>query len=369
MCERLRQKNCIESPFAQWPVRPSTATGGARKPPPTRMASVTSLRKLLDAIIGDNGSTRSKFIDGTTLSCLSTVTLGQPFEVWKTRMGRHRLESTSQAFWKIMRAGGVRAFYVGTGPKLVESATKGGVLLVAKDAVERSLKKAGVASTTAAAFIGGAFGGIAQTVVMGPCTFLVTALVLSNNKHDSASSVMRRTWTEKGLRGFYPGGSAIAARQASNWASRVGFTEAVRSRIASVVHGDPRHRLSISEECWAGILGGVLSCWNHPFEVARIEMQARALHGEEHKSMLAVLRGVHAEHGVRGLFQGLLPRMGTNVWLTLFMLSGANIVKQLREGSELKAKEVEEKAKRLARRTMTGTVMVGSSLGKSVQCE
>ena len=35
-------------------------------------------------------------------------------------------------------------------------------------------------------------------------------------------------WREEGLAGFYPGGSAIAARQASNWASRVGFTEAVR---------------------------------------------------------------------------------------------------------------------------------------------
>lgn len=41
------------------------------------MASVTSLRKLLDAIIGEDGSARSKFVDGTTLSILSTLTLGQ----------------------------------------------------------------------------------------------------------------------------------------------------------------------------------------------------------------------------------------------------------------------------------------------------
>jgi hypothetical protein len=318
------------------------------------MASIISLRKPLHAILDDNGSTRRKFIDGITLSCLSTITLGQPFEVWKTRMGRQRAETTAQAFWQIMRSGGVRAFYKGTGPKLVESATKGGVLLVTKDAMETSLEKAGAASTTAA-FVGGAFGGVTQTIVMGPCTFLVTALVLGNNKHDTASSVMWRTWLTKGLAGFYPGGSAIAARQASNWASRAGFTEAVRMRIARVVHGDAKARLSISEECAAGIIGGVLSCWNHPFEVARIEMQARALHGEQHQSMLQVLRSVHAEHGLQGLFQGLLPRMGTNVWLTLFMLSGANIVMKQTpgEGTDQRAKAVE--------RTMTGrTIVVGN---------
>ena len=93
-------------------------------------------------------------------------------------------------------------------------------------------------------------------------------------------------------------------------------------------------------------------------EVARIEMQARALHGQSHLSIAQVLTAVHAEHGVRGLFQGLLPRMGTNVWLTLFMISGANIVRELREGSEQKA----IKAKQLARRSMSGTVLVGSRL-------
>ena len=313
------------------------------------MASLTTLPKLLTTIIGDNRSARSKFIDGTTLSCLSTVTLGQPFEVWKTRMGRHRMETTAQSFWQVMRSGGVRAFYVGIGPKLVESATKGGVLLVAKDAMEHSLKQAGVEST-AAAFVGGACGGVAQTVVMGPCTFLVTALVLGKDQHQSASSVMRQTWSTKGLAGFYPGSSAIAARQASNWASRVGFTEAVRARIARVAHGDANARLTISEECCAGIVGGVLSCWNHPVEVARIEMQARALNGEAQMSMTTVLRAVYAEHGMRGLFQGLLPRVGTNVWLSLFMLSGANIVRQLREGSE-------HTAQQLASRQMVGTAV------------
>jgi len=258
------------------------------------------------------------------------MTLGQPFEVWKTRMGRHRGESTAESFQYIFRTGGVRAFYRGLGPKIVESLTKGGILLVAKDAIQDNLQKCG-ASPTMAGFVGGAGGGVAQTVVMGPCTFLVTAMVLAKDDSTTVAGTIRKTWAERGVRGFYPGGSAIAARQASNWASRVGFTEVIRQRIATLVYGDPRARLSMREEALAGIFGGVLSCWNHPFEVARIEMQARSIAGEAPLSMWRVLTTVHAEHGLRGLFQGILPRMGLNINLTLFMVSGSNIMRCLRE--------------------------------------
>lgn len=208
--------------------------------------------------------------------------------------------------------------------------------------------------------MGGAGGGIAQTVVLGPCTFLVTAMVLSQDASASVSGVAAKTWRERGLGGFYPGGSAIAARQASNWASRVGFTEAVRDAIAPPPPGGAaRRRLSVPEEAAAGVAGGVLSCWNHPFEVARIEMQARALGGEPPRSMLAVLRDVHAEAGVRGLFQGLLPRMGLNVWLTLFMVSGSHLTKQLREQT---AERVSESAERVSEGARLARALTGRTL-------
>jgi hypothetical protein len=35
-------------------------------------------------------------------------------------------------------------------------------------------------------------------------------------------------------------------------------------------------KLSKGEEAMSGIIGGTMACWNHPFEVARIEMQSRA---------------------------------------------------------------------------------------------
>jgi hypothetical protein len=92
------------------------------------------------------------------------------------------------------------------------------------------------------------------------------------------------------VQGFYPGGTAIAFRQATNWASRQGFTEAVRERMKVWRYGDSKAKLSVSEEALSGIVvvqkdpktvaltsghpTGTLACWNHPFEVARIEMQA-----------------------------------------------------------------------------------------------
>jgi len=40
-----------------------------------------------------------------------------------------------------------------------------------------------------------------------------------------------------------------------------------------------------------------------------------------------VFKQVLAEHGVPGLFKGVVPRILLGIWQTLFMISFANIVK------------------------------------------
>lgn len=75
-------------------------------------------------------------------------------------------------------------------------------------------------------------------------------------------------------------------------------------------------------------MGGTLSCWNHPFEVARIERQAQAAAGQTPLGMVDVWRQVVKENGFRGLFQGVLPRLGLGVWQTLFMVPGATVVRE-----------------------------------------
>eukprot|EP00047_Mylnosiga_fluctuans_P004293 m.233699 g.233699 ORF g.233699 m.233699 type:complete len:293 (-) comp12553_c0_seq1:162-1040(-) len=275
-----------------------------------------------------------KFTDarnGAILQCAEAATLGMPLEVWKTRMGRHRNETTVQAFKNVYRrAGGgfagVSAFWAGTSAKMVESASKGAVLMFSKELIKDSCLAVGL-GVTAAGFIAGAGGGICQTTVMGPCTFLVTAMV-NGDRSIGLNTRIAHTYRTQGLLGFYPGGVAIAWRQATNWASRQGFTDAARQLIAKHSHGDAKAALSVREEVMAGIMGGAISCWNHPFEVARIEAQSRAVAGEPKLGMLAILRHVVQQEGPAGLFKGVIPRIGLGIWQTLFMVTGANLIRE-----------------------------------------
>lgn len=68
--------------------------------------------------------------NGAILQCVEAATLGMPFEVWKTRMGRFRNEGNVMAFRNVYLSSGgglkgVSAFWAGITPKMIESASKG----------------------------------------------------------------------------------------------------------------------------------------------------------------------------------------------------------------------------------------------------
>ena len=62
--------------------------------------------------------------------------------------------------------------------------------------------------------------------------------------------------------------------------------------------GDRKAKLTKPEEVMSGVIGGFLACWNHPFEVARIEMQARGAFGEKALSLSGVLGMIYRERGI-----------------------------------------------------------------------
>jgi len=260
---------------------------------------------------------------GGGLQCLEAASLGMPFEVWKTRMGKFRNEGTIEAFKNVYKRGGVGGFWQGVGPKMVESMTKGGILLFAKEGIMNVVKPMDLGPTLTGV-IGGAGAGVAQTSVMGPCTFVVTAVV-TGGKDVSVMKTVSATWAEKGLKGFYPGASAIAARQASNWAMRQGFTEFVRDKM---MKGLGTEKLSMPQEALCGAVGGTMATCNQPFEVSRIAMQSAAFEGKAKLSLPATLGMIVKEQGPAGLFAGIVPRICLGIWQTIFMVTVPKILKE-----------------------------------------
>lgn len=103
---------------------------------------------------------------GAVLQMVEAATLGMPFEVWKTRLGRYRNEGTFEAFGNVYRSAGggmkgITAYWKGLGPKLVESASKGAVLLYSKEVIKDACLAAG-SSPFVAGLAGGAGGGVSQ---------------------------------------------------------------------------------------------------------------------------------------------------------------------------------------------------------------
>ena len=259
-------------------------------------------------------------VKGGVLQCLEAATLGLPFEVWKTHMGTYRNESTMQAFKSVYSRGGLKAFWKGWEPKMVESFLKGGILLFSKDAIIRATKGFGLGEVSSG-LIGGFGGGVAQVVIMGPCTYLVTAAVTSD-KSVSIIGHIKKTVATQGISGFYAGGVALILRQGTNWASRQGLTDFVRAQFKKRYDGNPKDvQLTVVEETMSGVVGGFLSTWNQPFEVMRIDAQARSAKGLPALGFVQTVKNIVTENGLLGLYQGVVPRAGICIWQTLCMVS------------------------------------------------
>lgn len=204
---------------------------------------------------------------------------------------------------------------------MAEGLFSGSVLLAAKESIHTVLseyaspmlsKNVGLSLPPSfVGFLAGAGGGAAQALVMGPTSLIVTACVAASNENEdvSALEVVQRIIKEKGVLGLYRGSPAVAMRQATNWASRQGFTEFARPRIPIA---------GVVGELMAGCIGGTLSAWNTPFEVARIESQSQL--DKEQKSLVTTMCDIANERGVEGLYVGLFPRACQACYQTLFLV-------------------------------------------------
>lgn len=270
------------------------------------------------------------------LKCLADLTGGLPLEVWKSSVVLENIQSPSPrssitVLRSILQDQGIPSLWSGLTPRMIEGIFSGGVLLSSKQLIHTLLtdyispivlKRAGFTiPPSAIGFASGAGGGMAQALVMGPTSLFVTACVSArrNGESKSAFRVAQDAVREGGILGLYRGAPAVAWRQATNWASRQGFTEWIRPRIP--IEG-------VAGELLSGCCGGILSSWNTPFEVARISSQSNMMNtkscdderNQGDKSLLTIINGIVQERGVGGLYVGLVPRAAQACYQTLFLV-------------------------------------------------
>ncbi|KAG0681400.1 Mitochondrial DNA replication protein yhm2 [Pichia californica] len=279
--------------------------------------------------------TFSNLLLGAGLNLAEVSSLGQPLEVTKTTMAAHRDFGLIQAVKHIWKRGGVLGFYQGLIPwAWFEASTKGAVLLAVMTEGEYQFRVLG-ASPFISGIGGGMLGGLSQAyLTMGFCTCMKTVEITrsksTNSVPKSTFTVFKEIYQKEGIRGINKGVNAVAMRQCTNWGSRFGLARLAEDWIKTFTNKGKDEKLNAYEKILSSIIGGGLSAWNQPFEVARVEMQSRVNDPNRPKNLnvLSTLKYVYNTNGIKGLYKGVTPRIGLGVWQTIFMVSLGDYAKE-----------------------------------------
>ncbi|KAI0096526.1 mitochondrial carrier [Daldinia grandis] len=278
----------------------------------------------------------SNLLLGAGLNLFEVTTLGQPLEVCKTHLAANRGDSFASALRSIWNRGGVFGFYQGLIPwAWIEASTKGAVLLFVASEAEYYARVAG-ASDFGSGIIGGVTGGVAQAyATMGFCTCMKTVeitqhkLAASGVKPPSTFETFMGIYRKEGIRGINRGVNAVAIRQMTNWGSRFGLSRLAEQGIRRITHKESGEKLTALEKITASALGGGLSAWNQPIEVIRVEMQSKKEDPNRPKKMTVgnTFKYIYESNGLKGLYRGVMPRIGLGVWQTVCMVAMGDMAK------------------------------------------
>lgn len=272
----------------------------------------------------------SNLLLGAGLNLFEVTSLGQPLEVVKTTMAAHRGDSFSAAIARIWSRGGLLGFWQGLIPwAWIEGSTKGASLLFTATEAEYFAKRYLHANALVSGITAGMVGGIAQAYLsVGFCTCMKTAEITRHKqaaagvKPPSTMAVFLDIYRREGIRGINRGVNAVAVRQCTNWGSRYGLSRLAEDWIRKARGYDGERKLSAVDKVIASALGGGLSTWNQPIEVARIEMQSRTNDPNRPKNLtaLSAIKYVYQQNGLKGLYRGVTPRIGLGCWQTVCMV-------------------------------------------------
>ncbi|EEB05271.2 tricarboxylic acid transporter [Schizosaccharomyces japonicus yFS275] len=275
----------------------------------------------------------SNLLLGAGLNLFEASSLGHPLEVTKVQMASHRNQNMAAAMRSIMSRGGILGFYQGLIPwAWIEASTKGAVLLFTAAELEYRFRSMGLDPAVAGA-LAGMGGGIAQAyATMGFCTCMKTAEVTRAKQAaagvpvPSTFRVFLDLYKKEGIRGINRGVNAVALRQCTNWGSRFALSRFLERPIRWLTSRNADDPLTTPQRFAASCLGGALSCWNQPIEVARIEMQSM-VKGSSQLGLLGTMKFIYNRNGLKGLYRGAVPRMGLGAYQTVVMVFLADYVR------------------------------------------
>jgi hypothetical protein len=211
----------------------------------------------------------------------------------------------------------------------IEASTKGAVLLFVASEGEYYARTFGANDFTAG-ITGGVLGGVAQAyATMGFCTCMKTVeitkskLAAAGVKPPGTFATFMDIYRKEGIRGINKGVNAVAIRQMTNWGSRFGLSRLAEQGIRKVTGKEEGGKLSAWEKILASGLGGGLSAWNQPIEVIRVEMQSKTVDPNRPAKMTVgnTMAYIYSQNGIRGLYRGVVPRIGLGVWQTICMVA------------------------------------------------
>lgn len=146
---------------------------------------------------------------------------------------------------------------------------------------------------------GGVAGAVSRTVV-APLERL-RSIMMADRNATRLGPVLQRMWADGGLRGLFRGNLATVTKVFPSSAISFAAYDACKD-VLQAYSGPGAGDLSTQQKLFAGLVAGAAACTaTYPLEALRTQIsvaQGRSA------SYISILRGMAAERGLKGLFQG-----------------------------------------------------------------
>jgi len=224
-----------------------------------------------------------------------------PLDTIKTRL------QSSQGFWK---AGGFSRIYAGIGPAAAGSAPVAAMFFCTYDSVKKLAKKNGVPDGSALHMSAAGLGEISACLIRVPVEIVKQRRQASVG--NSSMGIVKSVLSTEGPRGLYRGYLTTVLREIPFSFIQFPLWEYLKNQVSIKTGSDPTP--GQSSLCGA-FAGGFAAAVTTPLDVAKTRiMLAPTGSAEASKNILGMLKHVHAEKGVKGLFAGVVPR---TMWISI----------------------------------------------------